>query len=119
MFPLSEFEFTKSLLLFFVSLFFNLDLTFGPVLRLRISSLRNYIAAALSAQDNTIFLLGICTLVTDHSVGLDDKKLGAVLALSSLDERLILSVVDLPLQLVNTSFAEAGKRRLSNFGGLI
>ena len=52
----------------------------------------------------------MCTSVTDRAIGLDDRLLVAVVAPGLGSQRLVLPVVDLPLDDVVASLAEAVQR---------
>ena len=60
----------------------------------------------------------MCTSVTDRAIGLDDRLLVAVVAPGLGSQRLVLPVVDLPLDDVVASLAEAVQRGIHDLLGL-
>ena len=60
----------------------------------------------------------VCTPVADRAIGLDDRLLVTVIAAGLGTQRLILSVVDLPLDDVVTPPAEAVQRGIHDLLGL-
>ena len=60
----------------------------------------------------------MCTSVTDRAIGLDDRLLVTVVATSLGTQRLILPIVDFPLDDFVASPAEAVQRRIHDLLGL-